>query len=421
MNSEYIFAHLTIIVLVAAASGFLLAKLKQPTMVGYILAGVIFGPSCYSYISSYEQIQFFSELGIVLMLFVIGMELNIKSFLPMWRIPTFFTLIQVVFNVLFAWLFSYCLDLSLSLSLLAAFVASLSSTAAVVKVLEYIGELKTDVGHITIGILVAQDIVVVPMMLFMRQTDNNFYVYVVLKIVVAVVLVVLLIRHIGRSHNTKIPTNFFTADDPDLIPVMTLSACLLLSSLVALFGLSEAYGAFLAGVYIGNTIDRTQVLNSIKPIQNVLLMAFFLSVGLMFDLAFLVDNFLAVFITLIAITIWKFATNTIVLRFFQIETAKAASIGIILAQLGEFSLVLASVAASTGIIDAYGQKLIICVTAMSLSISPFFIVFSKRIRNLYSVGDNTISSILKVLVSKKFAEDVDKLSIESIKINSSKT
>ncbi len=420
MNSEYIFAHLTIIVLVAAASGFLLAKLKQPTMVGYILAGVIFGPSCYSYISSYDQIQFYSELGIVLMLFVIGMELNIKSFMQMWRIPTFFTIIQVLCNVVFAWVFSFFFDFSLTVSLLAAFIASLSSTAAVVKVLEYIGELKTDVGHITIGILVAQDIVVVPMMLFMRQTSSSFDIDVLLKVIVAVVLVVLIIKHIGQSRNVKIPTNFFIADDPDLIPVMTLSACLLSSSLVVLFGLSEAYGAFLAGVYIGNTVDRTQVLNSIKPIQNVLLMSFFISVGLMFDLTFLVNNFLVTVAALAAITLWKFITNTIILHFFQIETSKAASIGIILAQLGEFSLVLANVAANSGIIGTYGQKLIICVTAMSLSISPFFIALSKRTRNLYSVGDNTVSSILKVLISKKFADDVDKLSVESIKIDHTK-
>ena len=416
MNNEYIFAHLTIIILVAAISGFIFAKLRQPTMVGYILAGVIFGPSGYCYIASYDQIQFYSELGIVLMLFVIGMELNIKSFLQMWRIPTFFTLFQVCLNVIFAGLFAFVFDLSLSLSMLAAFIASLSSTAAVVKVLEHIGELKTDVGHITIGILVAQDIVVVPMMLFMKQNSGSFDIDVVFRVVVAVALVVLLIRYIGKSHNVKVPLDFLIADDPELVPVMTLSACLLTASLVVFMGLSEAYGAFLAGVYIGNTVDRTQVLNSIKPIQNVLLMAFFLSVGLMFDINFLLNNLWLTLIVLAALTLWKVISNTVILKFFSIELAKATSIGIILAQLGEFSLVLANVAVESQIIDVYGQKLIICITAMSLSISPFFIALSKRTKNLYSVGDNALSSILKVVVSKHFADDVDKLSMESSRI-----
>ena len=88
MDNEYIFAHLTVIILVAAISGTLLARLRQPVMVGYILAGVMFGPSGLGFISSQEQIKFYSDLGILLLLFVIGMELNIRSFLRMWKIPT---------------------------------------------------------------------------------------------------------------------------------------------------------------------------------------------------------------------------------------------------------------------------------------------------------------------------------------------
>ncbi len=139
MNNEYVFAHLTIIILVAAISGTLLARLNQPIMVGYILAGIMFGPSGFSFISSQDQIQFYSELGILLLLFVIGMELNIRSFIRMWKIPTLFTVIQVVVNALIAILLSTLFNLPLYVSLLFAFIVSLSSTAAIVKVLEYLG------------------------------------------------------------------------------------------------------------------------------------------------------------------------------------------------------------------------------------------------------------------------------------------
>lgn len=410
MNNEYVFAHLTVIILVAAISGTLLARLKQPIMVGYILAGIMFGPSGFSFISSQDQIQFYSELGILLLLFVIGMELNIRSFLRMWKIPTLFTVIQVVANAVIAILLSTLFSFPIYVSLLTAFIVSLSSTAAIVKVLEYVGELKTDVGHISIGILVAQDIAIVPMMLIIKKC-GSFDSSVIVDLLVAIGLVVLLIKYLGKKEKIIISTKHFLPN-PDLTPVVTLALCFAAASIVVLFGLSEAYGAFLAGLFIGNTQERQNVLNSVKPIQNVLLMAFFLSVGLMFDLNFLAENWPIVFLVLAGITMWKIFFNTVVLRLFSIELAKATSIGIILAQLGEFSLILANVATQSQIIGPYGQKLIVSITALSLTMSPVFIALSNRTKDLSFIGDNSISSVIKVLFSKKFSKDVRTLSIE---------
>ncbi len=416
MNNEYVFAHLTVIILVAAISGTLLAKLNQPIMIGYILAGIMFGPSGFSFISSQDQIQFYSELGILLLLFVIGMELNIRSFIRMWKIPTMFTIIQVVVNTLIAILFSTVFDFPMYVSLLTAFIISLSSTAAIVKVLEYLGEMRTDVGHISIGILVAQDIAIVPMMLIIKEC-GSLNSSVIVDLVVAIGLVVLLIKYLGKKEKIIIPTKHILPNS-DLTPVVTLALCFAAASVVVLFGLSEAYGAFLAGLFIGNTQERQNILNSVKPIQNVLLMAFFLSVGLMFDLNFLAENWPVVFLVLIGITFWKIIFNTVVLKFFSIELAKATSIGIILAQLGEFSLILANVATQSQIIEEYGQKLIVSITALSLSISPIFIALANRTKNLSFVGDNSIYSIIKVLFSKSFSKEVKTLSIEYKKMKS---
>ncbi|MDR3031458.1 MAG: cation:proton antiporter [Holosporales bacterium] len=408
MNNEYVFAHLTIIILVAAVSGILLAKLNQPIMVGYILAGIIFGPNGFSFISSKDQIQFYSELGILLLLFVIGMELNIRSFIRMWKIPTLFTIIQVCVNAALAVLFANIFDFSIYISLLAAFIVSLSSTAAIVKVLEYLGEIRTDIGHISIGILVAQDIAIVPMMLILKEC-GKFSGAIVVDLVVAIGLVVALIRYLGKKENIKISAKHLLPNS-DLIPIVTLGLCFAASSLVVLFGLSEPYGAFLAGLFIGNTEERQSVLNSVKPIQSVLLMCFFFSIGLMFDLNFLIENWPTIFITLSVVTIWKIFFNTLTLKQFSIELAKSASIGIILAQLGEFSLVLANVAFDSNVIDEFLQKLIVSVTALSLSISPLFIALSTRTKNLSYIGDNSLSSVLKVLVSRSFSKEVRTLS-----------
>ncbi|MDR1034498.1 MAG: cation:proton antiporter [Holosporales bacterium] len=419
MNNEYVFTHLTVIILVAAISGVLLARLNQPVMIGYILAGVMFGPSGFSFISSQDQIHFYSELGILLLLFVIGMELNVKSFLKMWKIPTLFTIIQVVTNVALALLFAFIFEWPIYVSLLVAFISSLSSTAAIVKVLEHIGELRTDVGHISIGILVAQDIVIVPMMLIMRECKNALNITIVFDLLVAIGLVVLLIKYLGRKEKIIVPSLRFLSN-AELTPVVTLGLCFAAASIVVLFGLSEAYGAFLAGLFIGNTQERQNVLNSVKPIQNVLLMAFFLSIGLMFDLHFLAENWYIVILTLIGVTAWKIFSNSILLRAFSIEMAKSVSIGIILAQLGEFSLLLANVATQSQTIDGFGQKLIICVTALSLSMSSVFISLSTKTKNLSFLGDNSLSSIMKILFSRGFSEEVKTLTIKSIRLKSEK-
>ncbi|MDR0640683.1 MAG: cation:proton antiporter [Holosporales bacterium] len=419
MNNEYVFAHLTVIILVAAVSGILLARLNQPVMIGYILAGVMFGPSGLCFISSRDQIQFYSELGILLLLFVIGMELNIRSFLKMWKIPTLFTVIQVSANVILSILFAVVFDWPIYVSLLTAFIISLSSTAAIVKVLEHLGELKTDIGNITIGILVAQDIVIVPMMLIMKECKGAINVTIIFDLIVAIGLVVLLIKYLGRKEKIIIPSLQFLSH-AELTPVVTLGLCFAAASIVVLFGLSEAYGAFLAGLFIGNTQERQNVLNSVKPIQNVLLMAFFLSIGLMFDLHFLMDHWIVVTLTLLGVSAWKVFSNSILLKMFSIELAKSVSIGIILAQLGEFSLLLANVAIQSQIIDAFGQKLIICVTALSLSLSPIFIIFSKKTKNLSFLGDNSLYSIMKIMFVKSFSDEVTKLTIQSKKMKQKK-
>jgi CPA2 family monovalent cation:H+ antiporter-2 len=370
---------------------------------------MMFGPSGFSFISSQEQIQFYSELGILLLLFVIGIELDIRSFIRMWKIPTLFTVVQVIVNAVIAIIFTAFFDINAYVLLLAAFITSLSSTAAIVKVLEHIGEYRTDVGYITIGVLVAQDMAIVPMMLIIKKS-GAFDSSVLFDLCVAIGIIVLLIRYLGKKGKINIPTEHFLPHS-DLTPVVTLGLCFTVASIVVLFGLSEAYGAFLAGLCVGNTQERQNILANIKPIQNVLLMTFFLSVGLMFDLSFLAANWPVIALVLFGVTVWKIVFNTVTLKLLSIELAKAASIGIILSQLGEFSLILANVAAQVSIIDEYGQKIIVCVTALSLSMSSIFISLATRTKNLSFVGDNSIGSIIKIIFSGRFSKEVRTLSI----------
>lgn len=161
MDSLISLTTIALIVVVALTGGLLLVRLKQPPILGYILTGVFLGPSGFGIVKSYHHIELLAELGVLLLLFVIGMELNLRTFKRVWGLATLCTIAQIAISLVITFLLSLIFSWSLALSLLFGFVIALSSTAVVVKMLESIGELKTDVGQFAVGILIAQDLAVI--------------------------------------------------------------------------------------------------------------------------------------------------------------------------------------------------------------------------------------------------------------------
>ena len=409
MNESYIFTHLTVVLVIAAISGILLNRARQPVLIGYIMAGVLVGPNVLRFITSEDQVAFYSELGILLLMFVIGLDLNVKSFMAMWKIPTAFTVLQVTLNSCLAILFTKISGVNTGVSLLYAFIASLSSTAAIVKILDSMNESKTDIGHITMGILISQDIAVVPMMLIMDSFKNGtpqFNWKMVTVVSSAIIIIAAIMKYLSSNKKITFSGAYFSSNQ-ELTPVIALSLCFISAFLVTKIGLSEAYGAFLVGLLIGNIIkDRHAIIETIVPIQSILLMVFFISVGMMFDLKYLYKHFFLVISTLILLTSCKIIINTLLFMMFRIKLAKSVGLGIILAQLGEFSFILSEKAISVQIINHDSRKLIICVTAISLALSPLFLIIARRMFWLSIMGKNSISDILRIIYSREYIKNV---------------
>ena len=185
---------LAIVALIALSCGLVLARLRQPAVVGYIIAGVVLGPSMLGLVQNEASIGLLAELGVLLLLFVIGMELSLRSFRRIWKIALATMALQVGGALLTMWLVGQVLGWPLSAVLLLAFVLALSSTAVAVKILEEIGELRTSAGQITVGVLIAQDLAVVPMILLLDiATAGRFEMLAVARIVLSVVLLVILL------------------------------------------------------------------------------------------------------------------------------------------------------------------------------------------------------------------------------------
>ena len=374
--------EIAIVVMVALTGGLVLARLKQPPILGYILAGVLLGPSGMELIHSRESVTTLADLGILLLLFGLGMELNLRIFKKVWIVTTLCTILQTLFSFVICWGGSTFFGWSLGMSVLLGFVIALSSTAVIVKTLERMDYDKTEEGQITIGILIAQDLAIIPMILILKSQNatDTLDISLIFKLLVAVGMTVWLIRYLGARQRVRIPLTTIIAGEKELTPIASLTFCFAAAGISGLMDLSTAYGAFLAGLVLGNTHERNVLIDSTKPIQTVLLMVFFLSIGLLVDVPFILNNIGMMLQGLVIVTVIKFALNMGILHALRLSWCQSSLISVMLAQLGEFSFLLTGIGFKEGIVTAFEQKLIISLTVMSLTLSPFLISFSRYVQ-----------------------------------------
>lgn len=402
MEYDIQLTEITLVIVAALAGGLGLARLKQPPILGYILAGIILGPSGMGLIQSREQVGLLAELGVLLLLFVVGMDLSLRTFKKVWVVSTLCTVIQIAFSILITALLGKFFGWSFGLSLLLGFVLSLSSTAVVVKMLESIGEMRTETGQMAIGVLIAQDLAIVPMILILRNLEKPWYdPTLIFKIVLSIGLIAGLILYLSRRQRVRLPLTQIIAGEKDLAPLVSLTFCFAAAAISGLIGLSAAYGAFLAGLVLGNTHERLIMLETTKPIQSILMMAFFLSIGLLLDTSFIWEHLGTVIFVLLILTLGKTAINIGILRLLRLPWSQAFLIGVVLAQLGEFAFLLSTVGHETKIINDFGEKLVIALTVLSLALSPLWLTAARRLHTLAGSSNISLSAILHLLFSRE--------------------
>lgn len=403
MHHDRYLIEITLVVIAALAGGLAFVRLKQPPILGYILAGILLGPSCLGFVESRETVSTLAELGVLLLLFVVGMELNLRTFKKAWIATTLCTVLQITVGLIITFILAPFFGWSTGMALLLGFVVSLSSTAVVVNILERIGEFRSDSGQFAIGVLIAQDLAIVPMILILKNLDGSFFnLGLILKLVLSIGMIAVLIYYLSQRQRVRIPLSQIISGEKDLTPLATLGFCFAAAAVSGLVGLSAAYGAFLAGLVLGNTHERLLFLETTKPIQSTLLMVFFLSIGLLLDLHFIWDHWIMVLVLLFTITIGKTAINIGILHALRLPWTQSFLVGVVLAQLGEFSFLLASVGHQAKIIDDYGQKLIIALTVLSLLFSPLWLASARRLKEEVSSSSLSFTNILALTFGPEF-------------------
>lgn len=386
MHDTLTLNSVTLLIVIALACGFALIRLRQPAIVGYILAGVVLGPGGLGLIRSAEGIDLFAELGVLLLLFLIGLELSLKTFRTVFRIALFCAVLQSAVAIGLTWVVGELLGWNFERSLVLGFVLSLSSTAVGIKMLDEIGERRTHAGRITMGVLIAQDLLIIPMLVVVQSLGSTrgaeVDIWLVVKLVTAVAVLAGVAVVLTRRGRIELPWSRYLRNQPDLAPLANIAFCFVFAAVSGYVGLSPSFGAFLAGLILGASTDRRAAILYTAPVQSLFLMIFFLSIGLLIDLQFIVENIGIVFFLVFVILVAKTASNIGILYALRVPWENAVIAGLVMAQIGEFSFVIAKAGVGAGAINRETYQLALSVIALSLVVSPFWLVTARRIHNL---------------------------------------
>ncbi len=360
-------------------------QLRLPPMLGYLLAGVIIGPHALGWIPENEETRHLAEFGVVFLMFSIGLEFSLPKLVTMKRIVFGFGTAQVFLTILIVMLMAWVLGLDWRVGLALGFALSMSSTAIVIKMLAERLELNSNHGRQIIGVLLFQDLAVVPFLIIipvlgsaMGSADINYTVVFAIALLKAMA-VLSLILFFGQRLMRPWFHMVAKQRSSELFVLNVLLITLGLAWLTEAAGLSLALGAFLAGMLISETEFRYQVEDDIKPFRDILLGLFFITIGMLLDIQVVIDNFLWVVIMLVALIVLKVILITGLSRLFGADSSVAAKTGMNLAQGGEFGFVLLAQAGAIGLVENAILQPVLAAMVLSMFIAPFIIEHSERV------------------------------------------
>ncbi|AWB57531.1 cation:proton antiporter [Colwellia sp. Arc7-D] len=359
--------------------GFILKFFRQPHVVAYLIAGIFIGPWGFGLVTDIDSISRLGTAGVVLLLFFVGMETDIHKLVENWKLIIFGTLMQIILSVGCVWLLGIWFDWSLARIVLIGFVISLSSTAIVIKLLQDNGMLSSSLGQSALGILLAQDLAIIPMLIIIGLLGaGNIDNVQLVKQGVGTLFAVALFAFVITRKQVHLPLSKWLKGDHELQLFAALGICFGLAMLTAWFELSTALGAFIAGMLVGAAKETLWVHRTLDSFRVLFVALFFVSVGMLLDISFLISHWQQTAILVMAALITNIFINAIILKLSKFSWKESLYAGVLLSQIGEFSFVLAAVGHQASIINEYGYQLALCVISLSLLTSPIWIGLSKK-------------------------------------------
>lgn len=374
-----ILKDIVIIFAFATAVNYIFTKMKIPTIIGYLLTGIIAGPYVLGVIHSPHEIEFMAEIGIILLMFTIGLEFSLNHLIKIRNIVFLGGFVQLAFTAGATMLIAHFYDMTWGSALFIGFLTALSSTALVLKILQERGELTSNYGRTVVGILIFQDIILVPLILLTPmlggQTADIGAKLLGLGIKTLAIMAMVYIGN--RWVMPKVLHLIALTKNQELFLMSILLICLAVALLTSEMGMSLAFGAFLGGLMISRSEYSQDAFSHLIPFKDTFTSFFFVSIGMLLDLSFVVDNIWLIFATvLLVIAIKTFVAGGT--AFMLGHTFRGTIVvGLALAQIGEFSFILAKIGQTYQILTDYYYQLFLAVTIVSMAVSPFLIMVAK--------------------------------------------
>jgi CPA2 family monovalent cation:H+ antiporter-2 len=382
--------ELTLLLLGSAVLGVVAFRmLHLPPMLGYLAVGILIGPHALGLANNNATTHALAEFGVVFLMFSIGLEFSLAQLRAMRRIVFGLGMAQVVLTVaatmLFGWLITKSLPASLQIGWQASFALggalAMSSTAIVSKLLTERLELESKHGRRIIGILLFQDLAVVPLLILIpslaRPPEELVVTLAWASLKAAAVLALLLF--FGQKLMRRWFTTVVKRQSQELFMLNLLLVTLGAAWITERAGLSLALGAFVAGMLISETQYKHKVEEDIKPFRDVLLGLFFITVGMLLNVRLVFENWWLVLALLCVPVLLKFALIALLAKAFGSSDGVAIRTGLALAQAGEFGFVLLNMASGARVIDPFVMQLVLASMVLSMLVAPFLINQSDKI------------------------------------------
>lgn len=407
--------ELVLLYLVAAVTGVVACRLARlPPMLGYLVVGVLIGPNATALAKDSAGVQYLAEFGVVFLMFVIGLEFNLPKLKSMRKMVFGLGLAQVLLTIvgsvaghfLLTWVYSFTdrpWELSWQGAIVLGSAMAMSSTAIVVKLMADRLELESEHGRRVMGVLLFQDLAVVPLLVLipaLNSSGADMAVSLSLAAVKAVALLTVLLVG-GQKVMRWWLTLVARRKSEELFILNLLLITLGLAWLTEHFGLSLALGAFVAGMLVAETEYKHQVETDIRPFHDVLLGLFFITIGMKLDWRPVLDQWALVLLLTMAPVTAKFVLVAALARLFGANPGTALRTGLYLAQAGEFGFVLLTLGAANRLIDPQWMSPVLASMVLSMMATPLLILYSNRIVMKLSATDWLMQSVAMTTIAKR--------------------
>jgi CPA2 family monovalent cation:H+ antiporter-2 len=353
-------------------------RVRVPPIVGFLITGVIAGPYGLGLVSAVHEVEVMAEVGVVFLLFTIGLELSVGELVRMKRAVLLGGGAQVALTILAATAIGMGLGWAWRQAVMAGFLVSLSSTAIVLKLMQQRAEMDSAHGRVVLAVLILQDLVVVPMMLavpFLAShgagaDGEGAHGLLLLWPVAKGAGIVLAVFFLARKAVPVLLDRIVRTRSRELFLIGTLAMCLATAYLTAQVGLSLSLGAFLAGLILSESEYSLSAMEGVLPFRDVFTSLFFISVGMLLDVRFLMNSLPLVAGATLAVLVLKTVAAGAAAHILGYPLRVAVLAGVALCQVGEFSFVLAREGVANGLLDQGAYQLFLAASILSMALTP---------------------------------------------------